>query len=195
MASMVRGGSRLTATGERKRKRAPNSRKQKHQNTFAFRHNPKSKKTEKIKAVVHGGLCNRCNEKIVWKKKYRKYKPLVKPRKCNKCSQLTVRKAYHTLCSSCATAAKVCAWCTKSKEIVVTREIKTIQNAEKAKKVEAVVENLKERKKRTLLRKFENGDLKADEVLKEAEKVLEKERMKEDMMFGFDDDMDMDDGF
>eukprot|EP00945_MAST-04E_sp_MAST-4E-sp1_P001523 g1523.t1 len=194
MASRL-GGSRLTATGERKRKRAPNSRKPKHQNAFAFRHNPRSKKTDKIKALVHGGLCNRCNEKIVWKKKYRKYKPLTKPRKCNKCQELTVKKAYHTICTSCAGAMKVCAWCAKPKDIVMTREIKTIQNAEKAKKVDAVLGDLKERKKRTLMRKFETGALKADQVIEQAEKALEQERMKEDMMFGFGDGMDMDDDF
>ena len=90
---------------------------------------------------------------------------------------------------------KVCAWCAKPKDIVMTREIKTIQNAEKAKKVDAVLGDLKERKKRTLMRKFETGALKADQVIEQAEKALEQERMKVDMMFGFGDGMDMDDDF
>lgn len=51
----------------------------KHQNSFAFKHNPKSKKTLKILALPSEGLCRRCSEQIEWRKKYRKYKPLTKP--------------------------------------------------------------------------------------------------------------------
>ena len=37
-----------------------------HQNAFAFRHNPKSKLTEKIAAMPIRGLCRRCRDKIEW---------------------------------------------------------------------------------------------------------------------------------
>ena len=55
----------------------PNKKKKKgrapaHQNGFAFRHNPKSKKTEKILASPIVGVCGRCRDKIEWRKKYRK---------------------------------------------------------------------------------------------------------------------------
>ena len=43
-----------------------------HQNSYAFRHNPKSKKTEKILSSPNVGVCRRCHEKIEWRKKYRK---------------------------------------------------------------------------------------------------------------------------
>lgn len=51
----------------------------KHQNTFAFKHNPKSKKTERILSLPIRGLCEKCRKQIEWRKKYRKYKPLTQP--------------------------------------------------------------------------------------------------------------------
>lgn len=56
------------------KKRAP-----KHQNAFAFKHNPKSKKTERIMSMPIHGLCEKCRKQIEWRKKYRKYKPLTQP--------------------------------------------------------------------------------------------------------------------
>ena len=54
-------------TKKKKKGRAP-----KHQNSFAFHHNPKSKKTDKILASANVGVCKRCYDKIEWRKKYRK---------------------------------------------------------------------------------------------------------------------------
>ncbi len=36
-----------------------------HNNSFAFRHNPKSKLTAKILSSPNQGLCRRCHEKVV----------------------------------------------------------------------------------------------------------------------------------
>ncbi len=47
------------------RKGGTHDRKPVHQNTFAFRHNLKSKKTEKILASPVKGVCQRCIEQIV----------------------------------------------------------------------------------------------------------------------------------
>lgn len=47
-------------------------------------------------------VCQRCREKIEWKKKYRKYKPLTAPAKCEKCGNRNVKAAYHHLCDDCA---------------------------------------------------------------------------------------------
>lgn len=47
-----------------------------HNNQYAFRHNPNSKKTEKILNSPNEGVCQDCWEGIEWRKKYRKYKPL-----------------------------------------------------------------------------------------------------------------------
>ena len=86
-------------------------RRPKYQNEFAYRHNPKSKKTKKILESPNEGLCRRCHDKIEWRKKYRKYKPLKRPKTCHGCGLRNVRAAYHTLCSSCASERKVCPFC------------------------------------------------------------------------------------
>lgn len=77
-----------------------------HQNSFAFRHNPKSKLTDKILSSPNEGLCQRCHDKIEWRKTYRKYKPLTQPSKCNLCQKRNVTAAYHTICSGCARSQK-----------------------------------------------------------------------------------------
>lgn len=77
-----------------------------HQNAFAYKHNPKSKKTEKILNSPNIHVCRRCHEKIEWRKKYRKYKPLTQPTKCNLCQQRKVKAAYHTICTDCTTSDK-----------------------------------------------------------------------------------------
>ena len=63
----------------------------KHQNEFAFKHNPKSKKTDKILNSPNIHVCRRCHEKIEWRKKYRKYKPLTQPAKCNICQKRNIK--------------------------------------------------------------------------------------------------------
>lgn len=91
--------------GSKKKKgRAP-----KHQNTFAFRHNPKSKKTDKILNSPNVGVCRRCHDKIEWRKKYRKYKPRTQLGKCNLCSMKKIKAAYHTICTDCAGGDKAIA--------------------------------------------------------------------------------------
>ncbi|CCI45923.1 hypothetical protein ABG067_004159 [Albugo candida] len=98
-------------------RRGDNKRKgPKHQNKVAFRHNPKSKKTEKILSTPILGLCPRCHDQIVWRKKYRKYKPLTQPSSCCFCHQRNVLAAYHQACDSCATARQICAKCCQKQE-------------------------------------------------------------------------------
>ena len=91
----------------------PNGKKKKkghapaHQNTFAFKHNAKSKKTAKILESPNIHVCRRCHEKIEWRKQYRKYKPRTQPGKCNGCQKRNVLAAYHTICEKCTrTSAK-----------------------------------------------------------------------------------------
>lgn len=67
-----------------------------------FRHNPKSKLTEKILASPNTGVCRRCYDKIEWRKQYRKYKPLTQPSKCNICMNRNITAAYHTICKGCS---------------------------------------------------------------------------------------------
>ncbi|KAK8819625.1 hypothetical protein WA556_002613 [Blastocystis sp. ATCC 50177/Nand II] len=93
------------------RKGGERSRAPAHQNRVAFRHNKNSKKTAKIASMPIYLVCQRCREKIEWKKKYRKYKPLTVPAKCVKCGNRTVKAAYHQLCDDCARLDRVCAMC------------------------------------------------------------------------------------
>ena len=72
-----------------------------HQNTFAFTHNIKSKKTDQILLNPNCHVCRRCHDKIEWRKQYRKYKPRTALGKCNLCSQKRVKAAYHTICEAC----------------------------------------------------------------------------------------------
>lgn len=73
-----------------------------HQNEFAFRHNPKSKLTEKILASPNVGVCQKCHDKIEWRKQFRKYKPLSQPSTCNLCKRRNITAAYHSICDGCA---------------------------------------------------------------------------------------------
>ena len=73
-----------------------------HQNSFAFRHNPKSKLTAKILSSPNVGLCQKCHDKIAWRKQYRKYKPLSQPSTCYLCNRRNVTAAYHNICDDCA---------------------------------------------------------------------------------------------
>ena len=83
-----------------------------HQNNFAFKHNPCSKKTEKILSLPNIHTCQRCCDKIEWRKQYRKYKLRTQPGTCNGCKKRNVKAAYHTICTTCTTE------CTKAKEVI-----------------------------------------------------------------------------
>ena len=83
-----------------------------HQNKFAYKHNPKSKTTDKILSSPNVHVCRRCYEKIEWRKQYRKYKPLTQPSRCNGCQKRNVLAAYHTICESCTRASS------KAKELI-----------------------------------------------------------------------------
>lgn len=74
-----------------------------HQNTFAYKHNPCSKKTDKILSLPNIHTCQRCYDKIEWRKQYRKYKPRTQPGTCNGCKKRNVKAAYHTICTKCTT--------------------------------------------------------------------------------------------
>jgi hypothetical protein len=97
-----------------------------HQNTTAFRHNPKSKLTDKIvNRCPNEGLCRRCHDKIEWRKQYRKYKLRTQPGICNQCQRRNVTASYHTICQDCAITTKshppvkICAMCTKEPALSV----------------------------------------------------------------------------
>ncbi|CAM9621239.1 unnamed protein product, partial [Chrysoparadoxa australica] len=126
-----------------------------HQNTFAFRHNPNSKKTKAIAAMPIRGLCKKCHEKIEWKKKYRKYKPLTKPGVCQECRQKSVTAAYHVLCKPCAQSLRVCSWCKQRKSIVPSEAAETFEEAKARVEGECKEEGVSLRVRARLLREVE----------------------------------------
>lgn len=149
------------------------SRAPKHQNSFAFKHNKNSKKTRKIAGIHHNSLCKRCQEQIQWRKKFRKYKPRKAPGKCRGCELKKITLAYHVLCNTCAEAKKVCPKCTKSEpneaEQKAAGGLTSATGADNAATDESIakrsqVEHLlpagmKERERRTILRKVDKGEM------------------------------------
>ncbi len=145
-------------------------RKPAHQNKFAFKHNPNSKKTKKILKITHNLLCKRCTEQIEWRKKYRKYKPLKQFRKCNKCNQKNVKLAYHNICASCSRNSQKCSKCLQSFSTNDNIDMDTLQNNPKNKTinnlklVNQLTEHFRERDRRKALRLYEKGELTYGEI-------------------------------
>ena len=112
-----------SSASKRRKGRAPA-----HQNTFAFKHNPKSKLTDKILSSPNQHVCRRCHDKIEWRKQYRKYKPRTQPGKCNQCGRRNVLAAYHTLCTKCTVSdkAKRALLEIKGKENKITKKTVTV---------------------------------------------------------------------
>jgi hypothetical protein len=102
-----------------------------HQNKFAFKHNPKSKLTEKILSSPNIHVCQRCYDKIEWRKQYRKYKPLTQPGTCNGCRKRNVVAAYHTICLNCTTESA------KAKELI-HEEIERLNNKKQNQEAESL---------------------------------------------------------
>ncbi|XP_008299013.1 uncharacterized protein C9orf85 homolog [Stegastes partitus] len=97
------------------------SRRQKHQNTTAYRNDKygANAQVKKANSKIHDGLCQRCKEVLEWKVKYNKYKTLTQPKKCVKCSQKTVKDAYHIICKPCSLQLEICCKCGKKEDIVI----------------------------------------------------------------------------
>eukprot|EP00038_Savillea_parva_P015226 m.13448 g.13448 ORF g.13448 m.13448 type:complete len:226 (+) comp3043_c0_seq1:319-996(+) len=129
---------------------------QKYQNTVAF--NPMRWGTTpqqlKIAAAPIGAVCGRCSEKLEWRKKYNKYKPLKVPGACETCKKKTVKHAYHKLCLACAEERKVCAMCKTKGEIIDLPKSRE-EELREAQLREVALRSLRERERRTALRKLE----------------------------------------
>ncbi|CDW84687.1 UNKNOWN [Stylonychia lemnae] len=155
---------------------------QKYQNDTKFQHNKKSKKTEKILQTPLDHLCQRCLDILQWKIDYRKYKPLTALAKCNTCLQRCINKAYRMICEKCAekpTAEGVkqllCTKCGKDTlteggvgyaEQALTSKAQNEQQAKLESDMEETLKTLKERCKRTVLRKIDTGEVTYDPIKK-----------------------------
>ncbi|KAM9744398.1 uncharacterized protein C9orf85 homolog [Menidia menidia] len=97
------------------------SRRQKHQNTSAFKNDKygASAQVKKANSKIHDGLCQHCKGVLEWKVKYNKYKPLTQSKKCVKCSQKNVKDAYHIVCKLCSLQLEICCKCGKKEDIVI----------------------------------------------------------------------------
>eukprot|EP00128_Syssomonas_multiformis_P004568 Colp12_sorted_trinity150504_noHs@15196 len=131
---------------------------QKYQNTFAYKHNKNSKKTEVILNMPIDGLCARCKDIIEWRKKFRKYKPLSVAKKCVSCDQKAITKAYHEICDPCAVKQGVCAKCRQSKDIIPCETKSAAEKLAEENDLKNFLAKLSERQRRSYLRKMERGE-------------------------------------
>jgi hypothetical protein len=152
----------MSQSGAKKKGRTPA-----HQNKFAFRHNPKSKKTDAILSLPNTHVCRRCHEKIEWRKQYRKYKSRTVVGKCNACQLKKVQAAYHTICELCTRESakakellaswedeehvRVCAICVKEAALPDANEAGLDDN------ITAATRRLKLRERKTLERQQERA--------------------------------------
>ncbi|KAG0210858.1 hypothetical protein BGX28_008825 [Mortierella sp. GBA30] len=136
---------------------------QAHKNTFAFHANKSSKITKRIASMPVGGLCEKCVEVIMWRKKFKKYKPLTTMKKCVSCEQKAIKEAYHVMCNNCAGAKNVCAKCLESRDIVPTN-IKTEKELiQEQVELERLLSGMTERERRSYLRQLERKNKKGED--------------------------------
>ncbi|KAI8978934.1 hypothetical protein BDB01DRAFT_763089 [Pilobolus umbonatus] len=151
----------MSYEGKASSRKGNNSKKgQAHQNTTSWKHNKNSKKSREILALPVYGLCQRCTDVILWRKKYKKYKPLTTVKKCVGCQEKTIKEAYHVLCDKCARSKCVCAKCLESKQILVSKdEIKSnADEMREGQELERMLGEMSLRQRRSYLRKLERGD-------------------------------------
>ncbi|BHF84654.1 hypothetical protein SprV_0902780500 [Sparganum proliferum] len=162
-----------------------------HKNSSAFKNNlhDTSKRTAAIRQVEMVGLCARCKDILDWKIKYKKYKPLTQPKSCIKCGQRTVKRAYYTICDSCAEGLKVCGKCGEAKDIVIPPP--DSRQVEEEKFFEQNLRGMRERERRTLLRIMQSGD--EEKMAKATERVKRATEAKDSNMPSSNEDSDGDD--
>ncbi|KAG0260171.1 hypothetical protein BG011_002099 [Mortierella polycephala] len=153
---------------------------QAHKNAYSFHANKNSKITKKIASMPVGGLCEKCVEVIMWRKKFKKYKPLTTMKKCVCCQEKAIRDAYHVICSKCAGEKNVCAKCQESNEIVPTN-IKTERELiQEQVELERLLSGMTERERRTHLRQLERKNKKGGEEEEESESEKDSEDASDD---------------
>ncbi len=133
---------------------------QKYQNTFCFKHNKNSRLTKKIIETPLDYLCQKCLTILEWKIKFRKYKPLSTPSKCKICEQKTVLKGHREVCDKCSGELLICSKCIEPCEEFAkpVKSSKLLRNRPKDNTFDEILMSLKERQRRTILRKMEEGE-------------------------------------
>lgn len=138
---------------------------QKHQNEFKFRANKHSKKSHDLADTPLDRMCKRCYEKIKWKLAFHKYKPLTDPAKCIKCGQKTVVKAYKIICDPCTIKFHICSCCAEHVDDFY-QEGPRMTREERMVKIEEILQNVREREKRTIIRKVMKKEIDYDPIKK-----------------------------
>ena len=133
--------------------------------------NDKDKKREMGKLAPVNNLCERCIEQVEWKRKYGKYKKLNTPAKCKGCHGRKVKTAYRSLCDKCAEERKVCPKCMQAKEVIVRGKSGEMDEETLIKALEGV----RERVKRTIVRRYLRGEMLLEEAVHEAKIQLERQ--------------------
>lgn len=133
---------------------------QKYQNSFGFKHNKNSMLTRKIQETPLDFLCEHCLDILEWKIKFRKYKPLSAPSKCIACELKSVYKGHRNICDKCAITNKLCTKCMQPCEVwgKPTRSSKVLRMKPKDTTFDDIVASLKERQRRTVMRKIQDGE-------------------------------------
>ena len=182
---------------------------QKHQNTFAFRHNKSSMISRKLSSSPLDFLCDRCLVKLQWKLQFQKYKPLTNASRCNICQEKKIYKAYRTICEGCATknGKKLCTKCGEEVENYADPGIRNNPSAQVKKiyPVMEIVKNLKKKYQKTIYRKINKGikieydeskgilDMETKEIILPLEKIVDVDEEGESIEVDDNDDNDYDD--
>ncbi|CAH8634635.1 unnamed protein product [Schistosoma mattheei] len=148
------------------------TRPQKHKNTKAFKNNlhDTSKEIKRLNNLTFDFLCPRCTGVVQWRVKYKKYHQLANPRVCVKCNGKTVKQAYHTICTDCSSALKICSKCGKSDGSITFGATENQEDINQ--QFIDALKNVRERERRALLRlaqsnkkPIESGNINADEEI------------------------------
>ncbi|CAK75083.1 unnamed protein product (macronuclear) [Paramecium tetraurelia] len=123
----------------------------KYQNKVAFKMRFHDHYTEKIQNASLDRLCELCQAQIEWKIKYGKYKTPHDLSRCYKCEKKNIFKAYRRLCDACSDELKQCSKCTEPIEIN--------DDSSSGEEMDETLKCLRERSKRTVLRKIEKGEI------------------------------------
>ncbi|CAK85346.1 unnamed protein product (macronuclear) [Paramecium tetraurelia] len=123
----------------------------KYQNKIAFKMRFHDHYTEKIQNASLDRLCELCLAQIEWKIKYGKYKTPHDLSRCYKCEKKNIFKAYRRLCDGCSDELKQCSKCTEPIEIN--------DDSSSGEEMDETLKCLRERSKRTVLRKIEKGEI------------------------------------
>ncbi|CAD8135347.1 unnamed protein product [Paramecium pentaurelia] len=123
----------------------------KYQNKIAFKMRFHDHYTEKVQNASLDRLCELCLAQIEWKIKYGKYKTPHDLSRCYKCEKKNIFKAYRRLCDACSDELKQCSKCTEPIEIN--------DDSSSGEEMDETLKCLRERSKRTVLRKIEKGEI------------------------------------